>query len=608
MKRVKLFLILLFIQLTYVFVFAQTRVTHYSLKSSVFNAGGQYTSVTTAPNGDIYSAWMDENRNLKVSKITIANNVNTIEILRNNMQENKYHVRPSIVLDKLGYVHVAADMHNQNWVYYRSLNPFDITPSNFEMVTPPGYLITYPNFFKDKNDDLYITFRHKVKPVPNHFTVGSSGGGIIRYDAVTKVFTMLGGTDHGLDKTLVWVNMGGAGTLNVSTGITTPSHYQQPNIRLFFDNNNRMHMTCTLINQPTTGASDANTHVLYAYSDNGGNSFKRINGDAITSLPMGPNAGPSLMTVVTSRTQADITADCYIGAFDTNKPVVSWRSAGEGSRIAFWNGASWQLIAPGGSSAGRKLYSRRNGETLFFTPEFNYLHRTFNGGASFQQYTFNPKYLNTASQPTESEIVDADYYLKTGNVRYQFSNSTTEDSIFLSTIPFTPILPLQLIDFKAQLLDLNTIKLQWSTSNEVNVSHFILEKSVTRNSWQPINSILAKGNNTGNAFYDCYDYQPIGQNFYRLKMIDKDDQFTYSNVVSVNFDKPNTIHYDLQTKCVITTGTSSNKVEFILVNSLGQIAKKGNFQNGQFSLKLLPTGIYHMQLSNGLRLKFFHEN
>lgn len=171
MRQLSFILILLVSQSCSLLVFGQTaRITHYSEKCNIANAGGQYTSVTTAPNGDIYSAWMDESRNLKVSKITISTNVNTVVVLRSNMQQNKYHVRPSIVLDKLGYVHVAADMHNQNWVYYRSLNPYDITPSNFEMVTPPGYLITYPNFFKDKNDELYITFRHKVKPAPNQFS------------------------------------------------------------------------------------------------------------------------------------------------------------------------------------------------------------------------------------------------------------------------------------------------------------------------------------------------------------------------------------------------------------------------------------------------------
>jgi hypothetical protein len=582
---------------------AQTRIVHYGEKCNVSNAGGQYTSISTAPNGDIYTAWMDEKRNLRLSKYEIAKNINNEVIIKTNMQINKYHVRPSIALDKLGYIHIAADMHNQNWVYYRSLKPYDITPSNFELIMPPGNLITYPNFFKDKNEDLFITFRHKVKSAPNHFTVGSSGGGIIRYNAVTKVFTMLGDTKHGFDRTVVWVNMGGAGTFNSSTNTTSPGHYQQPNIRLFFDSNNRMHLICNLINQATTGASEANTHVLYAYSDDGGDSFKRIDGSNISSLPMGPTS----MTVVTSRNQADISADCYIGAFDTNKPVVSWRSTGEGSRIVFWNGINWQLIAPGGSYAGRKLYSRRNGETMFFVPEFNYLHRSFNGGISFQQYNFNPKYINGASQPTESEIVDADYYIKTGNIRYQYSNSTTEDSVYLSTIPFTPILPLQLVGFKAIFVS-GKININWETYNEVNASHFIIEKKMIGDIWSPIGSIVAKGNINVKTIYDFYDSQPLSKNLYRLKVVDKNAQFIYSNVIDLNYDSKYSIYYDSQTKCIITSPTLSGIVEYILINSLGQVAKKGIVKNNNVNMNDLASGIYHVSLSNGLSIKFLHKN
>ena len=592
---------ILFLAIYTNYIHAQTRVTHFVEKCNVANAGGQYTSVTTAPNGDIYSAWMDDKRNLKVSKFIVSTNTNVIEILRVNMQLNKYHVRPSIVLDKFGYVHVAADMHNQNWVYYRSLAPYEIRPSNFEMVTPPGFLVTYPNFFKDKNDDLYITFRHKVKPSPNQFSVGSSAGGIIKYDAVTKTFTMLGGRDHGLEKTVIWVNMGGTGVYNPATGITTPSHYQQPNIRLFFDNSNRMHMICNLINQPTTGASDANTHVLYAYSDDGGLTFKRIDGTVITSMPMGPTS----MTIVSHRPQSDISADCYIGAFDTNRPVVSWRSSGEGSRIAFWNGSVWQLIAPGGSYAGRKLFSRRNGETLFFVPEFNFLHRTFNGGASYQQYTFNPKYFNTANQPTESEIIDADFYLKTGNVRYQFSNSTTEDSIFLSTISFSSNSSFQFLDVNAKI-DLNKILLNWHTYNDVDLSHFVIEKLISLNSWQSILTINAKGNFNVDAYYNVFDYQLKSQNTYRIKSVGKNGEFTYSKIVTVNLEKINTVYYDQGTKSLVIRFESANKLEFMLLNSLGQVFKKGLLINNLIQLNNLPSGIYCLKLNNGIVFNFIH--
>jgi hypothetical protein len=45
---------------------AQTRVVNYQTACHLAHAAIQYTSITTAPNGDIYSEWMDSERNLKV--------------------------------------------------------------------------------------------------------------------------------------------------------------------------------------------------------------------------------------------------------------------------------------------------------------------------------------------------------------------------------------------------------------------------------------------------------------------------------------------------------------------------------------------------------------
>jgi hypothetical protein len=362
-----------------------------------------------------------------------------------------------------------------------------------------------------------------------------------------------------------------------------------------------MHLICNLINQPTTGASGANTHVLYAYSVDSGKTFKKIDGSSISALPMGPTS----MTVVTSRTQADIIADCYIGAFDTNKPVVSWRSAGDGSRITYWNGTAWQFITPGGSSAGRKLYSRRNGETLFFGPEFNYLHRTFNKGVSFQRYNFNPKYLNGVSQPTASEVVDADYYLKTGNVRYQFSNATTEDSIYLTTIPFSPILPLNLLSFKANTVA-NAVNLTWVTANEINVSHFIVEKSNTLNSWESFNTIAAKGG-VNNTNYVCVYANPAAKNFYRIKMVDKDGQYTYSNVINILYEKPlEALYYNSTTKSVVFKDhlLYQTKTKYRILNALGQTFKTDYATTNQISVANLPLGMYYLQLETGTRYSF----
>jgi hypothetical protein len=68
------------------------------------------------------------------------------------------------------------------------------------------------------------------------------------------------------------------------------------------------------------------------------------------------------------------------------------------------------------------------------------------------------------------------------------------------------------------------VQVNWKTDNEVNVDRFELE-----NAGQKIATVYAGGN------YHYTDRSPKADNFYRLKMIDKDGSFTYSKVVKVSF-------------------------------------------------------------------------
>ena len=373
------------------------------------NAGTQYTSITTAPNGEIYSAWMDEKKSLRLLQVKL-NGEKVQKVLRYEMQEDKYHVKPSIAVDKNGFIHIAADMHNQGWVYMRSINPNDIQA--FEEINLPGKSISYPQFFKDKNNDLYITFRHKVKDKPNEYTKGSSGGGLIRYNLNTKSFVMLGGESHGFLRTLVWTNMGGK-----------DGHYQQPGIRLFFDNSNRMHLVATLINNPTDKASDGNTHVLYAYSDDKGDSFYDINGKKINSLPM----TPASMTTVAYRPESDISANAFVGAFSENRPVIGWFQGVSrdvaGRRIVRWNGQEWKNISPE-SGAGNQFVIRRNKQLIIFRPRIG-LYFTNDEGRTYKKMQFSSKTNNQYNL-----IIDEQYFLLTGNIRFQ-STDVTETKIFI---------------------------------------------------------------------------------------------------------------------------------------------------------------------------------
>ena len=71
---------------------------------------------------------------------------------------------------------------------------------------------------------------------------------------------------------------------------------------------------------------------------------------------------------------------------------------------------------------------------------------------------------------------------------------------------------------------------------ELNFDHFEIEHSTPTTDFQSIGSVPGKGDSQLAQDYGFQDAHPVeGANYYRLKMIDKQGDFTYSNMVLVNF-------------------------------------------------------------------------
>jgi hypothetical protein len=94
-------------------------------------------------------------------------------------------------------------------------------------------------------------------------------------------------------------------------------------------------------------------------------------------------------------------------------------------------------------------------------------------------------------------------------------------------------LPVLLSDFSANLIN-NQTALTWTTDQENNSNRFEVERSSDGTTWTTIASIAAKGNSSVQNKYAYTDRTPVtGINYYRLKMIDMDNTFEYSEVKSV---------------------------------------------------------------------------
>ncbi|MCF2447194.1 DUF4082 domain-containing protein [Dyadobacter sp. CY345] len=97
-------------------------------------------------------------------------------------------------------------------------------------------------------------------------------------------------------------------------------------------------------------------------------------------------------------------------------------------------------------------------------------------------------------------------------------------------------LPVTLVSFTV-VKDEKSALLKWSTSQETNSESFSIEHSLNAKNWNRIGTVLSKGESSVLRKYSFTDKNAAnGENFYRLKMFDKDGTFTFSKIQSVTFD------------------------------------------------------------------------
>ncbi len=97
------------------------------------------------------------------------------------------------------------------------------------------------------------------------------------------------------------------------------------------------------------------------------------------------------------------------------------------------------------------------------------------------------------------------------------------------------VLPVTFSAFTLQKVD-KVAKLSWTTAQESNSSHFIIERSTDGRNWQSVATIAAAGYSTSSRNYVAFDNLPLdGTNYYRIKQVDRDSRFEVSTVKSIFF-------------------------------------------------------------------------
>jgi len=216
----------------------------------------------------------------------------------------------------------------------------------------------------------------------------------------------------------------------------------------------------------------------------------------------------------------------------------------------------------------------------------------------------------TAITPTYAEAFGANGYMLQGDI------TSFSSFYFASTNSFTLFtLPLDLLSFTGHLQNDNSVLLNWKTENEINTSHFVVERSADGIRYNGIGNVTANGrNNTAGSFnYSLTDNDAINQSsqrlYYRLKMVDIDGNFKYSNIISVSFPlitgklgvSPNPV---LTTMKVAITAEADGRVQWKLTDNVGRViqkgsenVKKGTGNNFTINMNKLPAGTYNLSVT-----------
>ncbi|RYY61928.1 MAG: T9SS type A sorting domain-containing protein [Chitinophagaceae bacterium] len=191
-------------------------------------------------------------------------------------------------------------------------------------------------------------------------------------------------------------------------------------------------------------------------------------------------------------------------------------------------------------------------------------------------------------------------------------NATTSNtSTFYFANSGLAVLPTSLVKFDGQLVT-NRVDLFWTSASEVRTSDFIVERSSDGVNFTEIGSRPANGNSSSTVNYAFTDRDILGQSslvlYYRLKMVDSDGHYDYSNTILVSLSSVNgkltvTPNPVTDVASVSASSVADAAANWKLVDNAGRVVLQGRVDlrkgNNFFSIpmKKLGAGIYILEMT-----------
>jgi hypothetical protein len=178
---------------------------------------------------------------------------------------------------------------------------------------------------------------------------------------------------------------------------------------------------------------------------------------------------------------------------------------------------------------------------------------------------------------------------------------------YLRFVTCASILPTQIVSFTGALQNGSAL-LHWQSEHEQDFSHYVVEKSTDGQRFTPIGTV--QGLNNGNrASYQFTDAEKLlGTAWYRLKLVDKNGLFVYSNIIVLSHTPidfsfvppPNPFAESIALRYTVP---ANGQFTARLFDPVGRLVRQQQFlanrgvNNHQLTgLDALAAGVYHLQV------------
>ncbi len=168
------------------------------------------------------------------------------------------------------------------------------------------------------------------------------------------------------------------------------------------------------------------------------------------------------------------------------------------------------------------------------------------------------------------------------------------------------VVPIELLSFSAKAKGDN-VELSWTTTLEINSSRFEIQYAAQKDDFTWVSEVAAHGFTEIESEYNyLHKFPRSGNNYYRLKLIDMDGSYSYSETINIRMEAEELTIYPNPVRDKIYVQGVDEAVDFMIYDQIGRIMSRGRVEEKEpIDMQDLVKGIYQLVIKENGRIQNF---